>query len=79
MKLPQRDLAGLQPAGDDRYEMDLGVAVAAIAGNFKGIVALEQGFVKGHALVTLTPDNDRTEVHVAAHADAGGMIARLCS
>jgi len=35
---------GLRPvgsAGDDRYEVELGVSVAAIAGSFKGTVALE--------------------------------------
>jgi carbon monoxide dehydrogenase subunit G len=32
---------GLQPIGDDRYEVELGMAVAAISGNFKGVVALE--------------------------------------
>jgi uncharacterized protein len=31
---------GLQPIGEDRYEVELGVAVAAIAGNFKGTVSL---------------------------------------
>lgn len=85
---------GLQPIGEDRYEVELGVAVAAIAGKFKGTVALEdklppqsyklrvegtgrQGFVKGHARVTLEPDGDRTRVHVIAQADVGGMIARV--
>jgi uncharacterized protein len=85
---------GLQPSGDDRYEVELGLAVAAISGNFKGTVALEekvvpqsyklvvegsgrQGFVKGHARVTLAPDGDRTNVHVTAQADIGGMIARV--
>ena len=32
---------GLQPAGDDRYDVELGVAVAAISGDFRGSVALE--------------------------------------
>jgi uncharacterized protein len=32
---------GLTPVGPDRYEVELGVTVAAIAGSFKGIVALE--------------------------------------
>jgi carbon monoxide dehydrogenase subunit G len=32
---------GLKPAGTDRYEVELGVAVAAISGNFTGTVALE--------------------------------------
>lgn len=32
---------GLRPVGDDRYEVELGVAVAAIAGNFTGTVSLE--------------------------------------
>ena len=85
---------GLQPLGNDRYEVELGVTVAAIAGNFKGTVALEEknppqsyklvvegtgrhGFVNGHARVTLAPDGDRTLVHIAAHADVGGMIARV--
>jgi len=85
---------GLKPIGDDRYEVELGVAIAAIAGSFKGTVAIEekqpphsyqlivdgsgrQGFVKGHARVTLTADADRTQVGIAAHADAGGMIARV--
>ena len=86
---------GLQPAGNDRYEVELGIAVAAIAGSFKGTVALEekvppqsyklvveatgrQGFVKGHAHVTLAPDEpNRTLVHIAAQADVGGMIARV--
>ena len=85
---------GLQPIGDDRYEVELGVAVAAIAGSFKGTVSLEekvppqsyrllvegtgrQGFVKGHAAVALEADGDNTRVHVTAHAEVGGMIARV--
>jgi carbon monoxide dehydrogenase subunit G len=32
---------GLQPVGEDRYEAQLGVAVAAISGDFKGIVGIE--------------------------------------
>jgi carbon monoxide dehydrogenase subunit G len=32
---------GLRPIGHDRYEVELGVTVAAIAGSFKGVVALE--------------------------------------
>lgn len=32
---------GLQPIGGDRYEVELGIAIAAIAGSFKGTVALE--------------------------------------
>jgi hypothetical protein len=32
---------GLRPIGPDRYEVELGVTIAAIAGSFKGIVALE--------------------------------------
>jgi uncharacterized protein len=32
---------GLRPIGPDRYEVELGVTVAAIAGSFKGTVALE--------------------------------------
>lgn len=32
---------GLQPAGDDRYDVELGIAVAAISGDFRGSVALE--------------------------------------
>lgn len=85
---------GLEPAGDDRYEVELGVTVAAIAGNFKGTIALHdkvpprsyrlvvegtgrQGFVKGDAVVTLEADADLTRVSVAAHAEVGGMIARV--
>jgi carbon monoxide dehydrogenase subunit G len=85
---------GLQPVGNDRYEVELGLAIAAITGNFKGTVALEekipqqsyklvvegsgrQGFVKGHARVTLAAESDRTLVHIAAQADVGGMIARV--
>jgi uncharacterized protein len=84
----------LRPAGDDRYEVELTVAVAAIAGDFKGTVALQdklppdsytlvvegsgrQGFVKGHVVVTLEADGDRTLIHVAAQADVGGKIARI--
>ena len=33
---------GLQPIGDDKYEVELNVAVAAIAGNFKGTVSLAE-------------------------------------
>ena len=33
---------GLRPIGDDRYEVELGIAVAAIAGSFKGTVAIEE-------------------------------------
>ena len=85
---------GLQPVGDDRYQLDLGVAVAAISGDFKGTVALEDkvapqsyrlavegsgrpGFVKGHALVRLEAVDPGTRVHVAAHAEVGGTIARV--
>ena len=85
---------GLQPVGPDRYEVELGVAVAAISGQFKGTVALEEknppqsyklvvegsgrpGFVKGSARLTLEAEGDRTLVHIAAHADAGGTIARV--
>jgi hypothetical protein len=32
---------GLKPIGPDRYEVELGVTVAAIAGSFKGTVAIE--------------------------------------
>ena len=32
---------GLRPIGDDRYEADLAVAVAAISGDFKGTIALQ--------------------------------------
>jgi carbon monoxide dehydrogenase subunit G len=32
---------GLNPIGDDRYSVELGVTIAAIAGNFKGTVAIE--------------------------------------
>ena len=85
---------GLTPIGNDRYEASLAVAVAAVSGDFKGTVALEDkvppqsykllvegsgraGFVKGHALVTLVPADNRTTVQIAAHADVGGMIARV--
>lgn len=85
---------GLKPVGPDRYEVELGVTVAAIAGSFKGTVALEdkappssyklvveasgrQGFIKGHARVTLVPDTDLTRIQIAAQAEVGGMIARV--
>jgi len=32
---------GLRPIGGDRYEVDLAVAVAAVSGDFKGTVSLE--------------------------------------
>jgi carbon monoxide dehydrogenase subunit G len=32
---------GLKPLGENRYEAELGVAIAAISGNFKGTVAIE--------------------------------------
>jgi carbon monoxide dehydrogenase subunit G len=32
---------GLKPLGDDRYEAELSVAVAAISGDFKGTIALQ--------------------------------------
>jgi uncharacterized protein len=32
---------GLEPLGNDRYQVELGVAIAAIAGSFKGTVAIE--------------------------------------
>lgn len=32
---------GLHPIGDDRYEAELAVAVAAITGSFKGTIALQ--------------------------------------
>ena len=85
---------GLHPVGPDRYEVELGVTVAAIAGSFRGTVALEdqapptsytltvegsgrQGFIRGRARVTLVPDGDLTRVRIAAHAEVGGMIARV--
>ena len=33
---------GLQPIGDDKYEVELNLAVAAIAGSFKGTVLLTE-------------------------------------
>ena len=33
---------GLRPEGEDRYQVELGVAVAAVTGNFTGTVSLEQ-------------------------------------
>jgi carbon monoxide dehydrogenase subunit G len=85
---------GLHEIGLDRYEVELGFAVAAIAGQFKGTVAIEDkqpperytlvvdasgrpGFVKGRAQIRLEAQDDLTNVHVIAHADAGGMIARV--
>lgn len=85
---------GLRPLGEDRYETELAVAVAAISGNFKGTIALKDqkpphsyrlliegsgrpGFVKGEAVVTLVPQDGGTSVHIAAQADAGGLIARV--
>ena len=85
---------GLRPVGTDRYEVELGVAVAAVSGDFKGTVALEdkrppdaytllvegtgrQGFVKGHARVTLESNGQQTLAHITAHADVGGTIARV--
>ena len=32
---------GLTPVSDDRYEVELGIAVAAISGDFKGTVSLQ--------------------------------------
>ena len=32
---------GLRPAGDNRYEVELAVTIAAISGDFRGTVALE--------------------------------------
>ena len=85
---------GLQPIGPDRYEVELGVTVAAIVGTFKGTVAIldqvppqaytlaidgsgRHGFLKGQARVTLAADGAGTRVQIAAHADVGGMIARI--
>lgn len=33
---------GLQPIDTDRYELEVGLAISAIAGSFKGTVALEE-------------------------------------
>jgi uncharacterized protein len=85
---------GLRPAGEDRYDVELALSIAAIAGSFKGTIALQdknppasytllvegsgrQGFVKGQAQVTLSPEGEGTRVAIVAHADAGGMIARV--
>jgi uncharacterized protein len=85
---------GLREVGPDRYEVELGFAVSAIAGQFTGTVALEDkqppeqytlvvdasgrpGFVKGRAQIRLEPQDEVTNVHVTAHADVGGMIARV--
>ena len=35
------------------------------------------GFVRGRALVTLEPQDDRTIVHIAADANVGGLMARV--
>jgi uncharacterized protein len=32
---------GLRPIGDDRYEVELGLTIAAVSGNFKGTVAIQ--------------------------------------
>lgn len=85
---------GFHPLGDDRYEAELVAGVAAVSGDFKAIIALQEkqppqsyklaidasgrpGFVKGHALVTLSPQDNQTSVQIAAIADAGGTIARV--
>ena len=33
---------GLRPAGTDRYEVELGIGIAAITGEFKGTIAIEE-------------------------------------
>ncbi len=85
---------GFRPLGDDRYEAELVAGVAAVSGDFKATIALQEkqppnsyklsveasgrpGFVKGHARVTLTPQEDKTSVQIVANADAGGTIARV--
>jgi carbon monoxide dehydrogenase subunit G len=35
------------------------------------------GFVKGDAVITLTPSNGATAINVTATADAGGLLARV--
>jgi carbon monoxide dehydrogenase subunit G len=76
---------GLKPIGPDRYEVELGLTVAAIAGSFKGTNSYtlvvegsgRQGFINGRARVTLEPGDDHTRVQIAATAEVGGMIARV--
>jgi carbon monoxide dehydrogenase subunit G len=84
----------LRPIGNDRFEADLVVGVAAVSGVFKMAIAVEDktpetsyrlvvdgtgrpGFVRGRALVTLEPQDDRTIVHIAADANVGGLMARV--
>jgi uncharacterized protein len=84
----------LRPAGDDRFHAELSVPVAAITGDFKATIALEEktppraytlvvhatgrpGFVRGRAMIALSPQQERTQVHVTGAADVGGTVARL--
>jgi len=84
----------LRDLGEDRYQAELVVVVAAITGNYGATIAIEDktpphsyrlvvqgtgrtGFVKGDTSITLEPTAAGTSVHVVAHADVGGAIARV--
>jgi hypothetical protein len=62
----------LRPAGDDRYEVELTVALAAIAGDFKGTVALKDKMPPDS--YTLVVEGSGRQGFVKGH---GGKIARI--
>jgi carbon monoxide dehydrogenase subunit G len=84
----------MRDLGEDRYQAELVVAVAAVTGNYGATIGLEDkrppssyrlvvqgtgrsGFVRGEALILLSPIDDQTSVEVTAKADVGGLVARL--
>jgi hypothetical protein len=57
---------GLRPAGDDRYEIELGIGIAAIAGEFKGTIAI--GEKNAPQSYTLTVDSSGRQGFVKGRA-----------
>ena len=86
---------GLKFLGDDRYQTDLVIGVAAVSGTFATAIALvdkvppeayrlnveatgKSGFARGSATIALSPvDGVTTAVTVSAHAEVGGLVARV--
>ncbi|HEX2455117.1 MAG TPA: carbon monoxide dehydrogenase subunit G [Vicinamibacterales bacterium] len=84
----------LRDLGEDRYQAELVVSIAAVTGNYGATIGIEDknppssyrlvmqgtgrtGFVRGTALIALSPQDTRTVVEVTATADVGGTVARV--
>jgi uncharacterized protein len=73
------ELSAPVAAVSGQFEATIAVEDKAPPRSYKLVVQAtgRPGFVRGQAAVALSSEEQRTIVHVTAHADAGGAVARL--